>query len=173
MQLSSLPSALESGSNGGLAIPNLRCRNAVPQDSRAARQLATELPLCFEALFGLGGWCNNNLSVAQMVGGTQLGYPRAWLRRKEPSCDLGRLHEAIAQWNRRPANFNFDRRSASYKRWPRRCDGCGAYCIPLHRHVNARSNSTVAGRVANAAQRKRTQTPPLVHPSLARRPGEH
>ena len=129
MQLSSLPSALESGSNGGLAIPNLRCRNAVPQDSRAARQLATELPLCFEALFGLGGWCNNNLSVAQMVGGTQLGYPRAWLRRKEPSCDLGRLHEAIAQWNRRPANFNFDRRSASYKRWPRRCDGFGAYSI--------------------------------------------
>ena len=100
MQLSSLPSALESGSNGGLAIPNLRCRNAVPQDSRAARQLATELPLCFEALFGLGGWCNNNLSVAQMVGGTQLGYPRAWLRRKEPSCDLGRLHEAIGSMER-------------------------------------------------------------------------
>jgi hypothetical protein len=30
---------------------------------------------------------------------------------------------------RRPANFNFDRRSASYKRWPRRCDGFRAYSI--------------------------------------------
>jgi hypothetical protein len=38
----------------GLAVPNLTCRNAVAQDSRAAHQLATELPLCFEALFGLG-----------------------------------------------------------------------------------------------------------------------
>ena len=30
--------------------------------------------------------------------------------------------------------------------------------FPLHRHVNVRSDSTVARRVANAAQRKRTQT---------------
>jgi hypothetical protein len=30
--------------------------------------------------------------------------------------------------------------------------------LPLHWHVNTRSNSTVAGRVASAAQRKRTQT---------------
>ena len=54
--------------------------------------LATELPLCFEALFGLG-WCNNSLDVAQMVmvGAKQQGYLRAWLRRKKPSCDLGRL----------------------------------------------------------------------------------
>ena len=32
------------------------------------------------------------------------------------------------------------------------------HCVPLHRHVNRRSDSTVARRVANAAQRKRTQT---------------
>jgi hypothetical protein len=53
------------------------------------------------------GWCNNTLFLAQMVmvGATQLGYLRAWLRPKKPSCDLCRLHEAIAQWNRRPANF--------------------------------------------------------------------
>jgi hypothetical protein len=30
--------------------------------------------------------------------------------------------------------------------------------VPLHRHVNRRSDSTVARRVADAAQRKRTQT---------------
>jgi hypothetical protein len=82
----------------------------------------------FEALCGLG-WCNNTLNLAQMVGAKQLGYLRAWLRRKRPSCDLGRLHEAIAQWNRRPANLSFDRRSASYNRWPRRCDGFGACSI--------------------------------------------
>ena len=84
--------------------------------------------MCFEALFGLG-WCDNTLNLAPMVGAKQLGYLRAWLRRKRPSCDLGRLHEAIAPWNRRPANLSFDRRSASYKRWPRRCDGFGAYSI--------------------------------------------
>ena len=111
-----------------LVIRSLRCRNAAPQDSRAAHQLATELPLCFEALFGLG-WCDNTLNLAPMVGAKQLGYLRAGLRRKRPSCDLGRLHEAIAQWNRRPANLSFDRRSASYKRWPRRCDGFGACSI--------------------------------------------
>ena len=88
----------------GLAVRNLRCRNAVPQDSRAAHQLAAELRLCVEALFGLG-WCDNTLNLAQMVGAKQLGYLLAWLRLKKPSCDLGRLHEAIAQWNRRPANF--------------------------------------------------------------------
>ncbi len=62
----------------GLVIPNLRCRNAVPQDLRAARQLATELRLCFEALFGLG-WCDNTLKLAPMVGASsratsELGY---------------------------------------------------------------------------------------------------
>jgi hypothetical protein len=35
--------------------------------------------------------------------------------------------------------------------------------VPLHWHVNGRSDSTVARRVANAAQRTRTQMPPLVH----------
>ncbi len=55
----------------------------------ADSQLATELPLCFEALFGRG-WCNNNLNLAQMVGAMQLGYLRAWLRLKKPRCDLCR-----------------------------------------------------------------------------------
>jgi hypothetical protein len=75
------------------------------------------------------------------------------------------LARSDCSWNRRPANFNFDRRSASYKRWPRRCDGFRgrdaamvSARLPLHWHANRRSNSTIAGRVASAAQRKRTQT---------------
>jgi len=85
---SSLPSDLESGSNGGLAIPNLRCRNAAPQDSRAAHQLATELPLCFEALFGLG-WCNNTLNLAPMVGAKQAWLPPSLATSEEAKLRFG------------------------------------------------------------------------------------
>ena len=67
--------------------------------------------------------------VHQQSGAKQLGYLRARLRLKKPSRDLCRLHEAIAQWNRRPANLSFDRCIASYNRWPRRCDGFGACSI--------------------------------------------
>ena len=123
---------------------------------RAAHHLPTELPLCFEARFL--GWCTNNLNLAPMVmvGAKQLGYLRARLRRKKPCCDLCRLHEAIAHGTGDP------RTSTSTAAVHRTSAGRDAAMVsarlPLHWHVNRRSSSTVAGRVASAAQRKRTQT---------------
>ena len=160
---SSLRSVLESGSNGGWSGHS---ESQMPQ-CRPAR-LAGSPPACDGAAVVLRGPVWPRLVRQHSELGAdgrckQQGYLRAWLRRKKLSCDLGRLHAAIAQWNRRPANFNFDRRSALCKRWPRRCDSFRAYCIQLHRHVNRRCDSTVARRVADAAQRTRTQMPPLVH----------
>ena len=45
----------------------------------------------------------------------------------------------------------------------RRDAAMGFARIPLHWHADGRSSSTVAGRVANAVQRKRPQIPTLVH----------
>ena len=91
-------------------------------------RLATSPPACDAATVVLRGPVWSGL-VQQQSGAKQLGYLRAWLRLKKPSRDSCRLHEAIAQWNRRPANLSFDRRSASYNRWPRRCDGFRACSI--------------------------------------------
>ncbi len=93
-------------------------------------RLAGSPPACDGATVVLrgpvwSGW------VQQQSGAKQLGYLRARLRLKKPSRDLCRLHEAIARGTRRPANFSFDRRSASYKRWPRRCDGFRASSIAV------------------------------------------
>jgi hypothetical protein len=128
----------------------------VPRDSRAAHQLATELPLCFEAVFGLGRR-TNNLNLAQMVGAMQLGYLRAWLRLIKPSCDLCRLHEAIANGTSDPGISTSTVAAQALAvgddaLGERRCDGFRAYSIALacKPNVNGRSNSTIAGRVANA-----------------------
>ena len=72
----------------GLAVPNLTFRNAAPQDSRAAHQLAAKLRLCFEALFGLG-WCNNTLNLAPMVGAKQAWLPPSLATSEEAKLRFG------------------------------------------------------------------------------------
>ena len=115
----------------------------------------------FQALFGLGSCTGNpNLAPMVMVGEKQLGYLRARPRLKKPSCDLRRLHEAIA--HSVTHGTGDPRASTSTAAVHRTSAGRDAAMVsarlPLHWHASRRSNSTVAGRVANAAQRKRTQT---------------
>ncbi len=102
---------------------------------------------------------NNNLFLAQMVmvGAKQVGYLQAAI-----CVDCTR--EAIERSrNRRPANFNFDRRSASYKRWPRRCDGFCAYSVAFACEQAQRYDRRRPSCKRSAVVSGRKLIPPLVH----------
>ena len=118
-------------------------------------RLAGSPPACDAATVVLRGPVWSGL-VHQQSGAKQLGYLRAWLRLKNPSRDVCRLHEAIARGTADP------RTSTSTVTAHRTSAGRDAAMVsarlPLQWHASERSSSTVADRVASAAQRKRTQT---------------
>ena len=118
-------------------------------------RLAASPPACDGATVVLRGPAWSGL-VHQQSGAKQLGYLRAWPRLKKPSRDSCRLHEAIALGT---AYLRTSTSTVAAQRTIAGRDAAMVYArLPLHWHANERSTSTVAGRVASTAQRKRTQT---------------
>ena len=104
----------------------------MPQGGPA--RLAASPPACDGATVVLRGSVRPGLVQQQSERGAHGRCKAAWLTPRLATSEgaelrFGSTARSDRSMERRPANFNFDRCSASYKRWPRRCDGFRAYSI--------------------------------------------